>query len=344
MSTNKAYRLKEFTGLQNLLLADEPMPKVEYNQVLIRVKAVSLNYRDLIIAKGQYPGAKTGIIPASDGAGEVVEVGSGVSSFQKGDRVMAVFSYNHTAGKYLPEYASSALGGAADGMLTQYRAIPAHGIVKIPEYMSYEQAATLPCAAVTAWNALYESGRTPLSPGQTVLLQGTGGVSMFGLQIAKAAGAMTIITSSSDEKLVLAKKLGATHTINYKTTPKWEEEVLKLTNGQGVDFTVEVGGGNTLLQSMTASKMGATIGLIGFVAQEGSGLNEGIIYQTIHKQIHTVGIYVGSRATFLDMVAAFDEAKIQPVVDKVFEFNQAQEAYKYLESQKHVGKVVIKVD
>lgn len=344
MSSNKAYRLRDLTGFQNLTLADEPIPKVEYDQVLIRVKAVSLNFRDLMIVKGQYPVAKAGIIPASDGAGEVVEVGNAVTSFKKGDRVMAVFNYNHVAGKYLAEYASSALGGLADGMLTHYRAIPEHSLVKIPSYLSFEQAATLPCAAVTAWNALYESGRTPLLPGQTVLLQGTGGVSIFGLQIAKAAGAKTIITSSSDDKLAIVKKLGATHTINYKTTPKWEEEVLKLTNGEGVDFTLEVGGSNTLVQSMTASKLGATISVIGFVAQEGSGLNDALILKTIAKQIHTVGIYVGSRATFRDMVAAFDEAKLQPVVDKVFSFDKAQDAYKYLESQKHVGKVVIKVE
>lgn len=341
MPSFKEYRLPKYTGLSNLTLSTvKEIPQPGPGQVLVKVHAVSLNYRDLLVAKGQYGlGVKENVVPCSDGAGEVIATGDQVTEFKVGDRVAGTFNQDHVAGDIANKY-HSVLGGTADGTLAEYILLAEHGLVHIPAHLSYEEASTLPCAAVTAWNALY-GGSKPLLPGQTVLLQGSGGVSIFGLQIAVAGGARTIVTSSSDAKLEHAKKLGATYTINYKTTPNWEEEVLKLTNGQGVDHILEVGGPGTLGRSLTSIAPGGAITCIGFVA--GGEESKNIPTLLLMKQATMRGIVVGSRVLFQELNNSLEANNIKPIVDKVFPFEKALEAFEYLESQKHFGKVVIKV-
>lgn len=346
--TYKEYRLPRTTSISDLTLTTvKDVPKtLEKNQVLVKIHAVSLNYRDLLVATGKYAqGLKENLVPCSDGAGEVVSVGGQVTKFKVGDRVAGIFNQGHLIGPDpTAEEFMTGLGGMLDGTLTEYRFFPEDGLVHIPAYMTYEEAATLPCAAVTAWNALY-GGPKPLLPGQTVVLQGTGGVSLFGLQIAHAAGAHTIITSSSDEKLTIAKKLGATHVINYRAVPDWDKEVQRLTNGEGADHILEVGGPGTLAKSLQCIRRGGTISVIGFVAQmDDAGLNSASLpSMMIMSGAVLRGVLVGSRQLFQDMNKAFEASKIKPAVDKVFAFEQAKEAFEHLKSQNHVGKVVIKV-
>ncbi|MGZ0750227.1 zinc-dependent alcohol dehydrogenase family protein [Kluyvera sichuanensis] len=296
-------------------------------QVAIAIKAVSLNYRDLIVT--EY--AKDSV-PVSDGAGVIVEVGEGVTDYQVGDRVAIGFMPDWIDGSYSEAKKASSLGGpGVDGVLTEHFIVSTSGICRIPDSLSFEEAATLPCAAVTAWSALFEHGA--LAPGSTVLLQGTGGVSIFALQMAKLAGCRVIITSSSDEKLARARELGADETINYRKTPEWADEVLKLTNGQGVDLAVDVTGPATLNLTTRATRFGGRISLIGVL----SGFNGTIDIGILEKRITLQGIYVGPVST-LEKVA---RSGIKPYIDQVFTFEEAELAYHTLKGGQHFGKVVI---
>ncbi|KAL0580439.1 hypothetical protein V5O48_001592 [Marasmius crinis-equi] len=342
--TTREYFLKEIGSYQNLTLRETPLQPPKSFEVLVKIRAVSLQFRDVVVAKGSYKvGPPPELVPCSDSAGEIVAVGEDVKGWKKGDRVCANFNADHIAGDLTYEISRTGHGGQVHGVLTQYKVFQPHSLVRIPDHLSFEEAATLPCAALTAYNALW--GPVPLKPGDTILVQGTGGVSIFALQFAVASGANVIATSSSDEKLKIAQKLGAKHLINYKKTPDWDKEVLKVTNGRGVDHIVEVGGPGTLAKSMNAVRYHGWIHTIGFVSGEGSGL-ENLILQTISKAFSIRGIYIGSVAQFEDMnrLIRANPEKTRPVVDKVFAFQDAVKAYAYLESQAHVGKVVIKVD
>lgn len=308
-------------------------------EVLIQVKAVSLNYRDLLITRGTYGGTNpTHLIPCSDGAGVVTAVGGKVSRVKPGDRVTGTFFQTWLSGKYQPEYGASALGGAVNGMLAEYVVLHENGLVHTPAYLSDEEAATLPCAALTAWNALIEQCQA--KPGDSVLLQGTGGVSMFALQIAKMLGLKVFMTSSSDQKLARLKEMGADEVFNYKTNPNWSQQVLEKTGGQGVNHVVEIGGSGTLNQSIELCAPSGHIALIGVLTGIKGEINTAAI---LHKSLHIHGIYVGSRAMFEAMNQALSVNEIHPVIDRVFPFAQSQEALSYLESGHHFGKVVIQL-
>lgn len=332
----KVYEIRDAQGIDAVQPAERPDPKPGYGQIAIKVKAVSLNFRDLSVAKGAYgKGVAAKVIPCSDGAGEVVEIGPGVTRVALGDRVAGIFMQTWLAGGLDEEKTKSAMGGAIDGMLAEYVVLNQDGVVKFPEHLSYEEASTLPCAAVTSWNALVWSGKT--SPGETVLIQGTGGVSIFSLQFAKMLGARVIATSSSDAKLARASEMGISDGINYKTTPDWEKPVRALT-GIGVDHVVEVGGAGTLEKSMKAVRAGGTITLIGVLTGGNGEVNPRLI---LMKNIRVQGIYVGSREMFETMNRAISLHKMRPVIDRVFPFADAVAAYKHLESGAHFGKVII---
>jgi NADPH:quinone reductase-like Zn-dependent oxidoreductase len=334
----RGYRLHDFGGPAALRLEDLPAPTPGPGEVLVRMRAASLNYRDLLVARGHYSRSlPLPLIPLSDGAGEVAEVGPGVTRFQVGDRVAATFMLRWLDGEVDEAAARSALGGAIDGVLAEMRVFPQEGLVRIPAHLSDEEAATLPCAGVTAWHALMV-GRG-LRPGDTVLVQGTGGVSLFALQFARLAGARVIATSSKDEKLERARTLGAFDGINYKTTPDWDAAARTLTGGVGVDHIVEVGGSGTLGKSLRAVRLGGRISLIGVL----SGAGEAAIVPILMKNIQVQGIFVGSRAMFEARNRAVTLHQLHPVVDRVFEFDQAPEALAYLESGAHFGKVVLRI-
>jgi NADPH:quinone reductase-like Zn-dependent oxidoreductase len=333
----KAYEIQSRFGLDALQLVDRPDPKPGPGQVLLRLKAWSLNYRDLLVIKGQYnPRLKLPIIPLSDGVGEVIEVGSGVSRVKVGDRVAGAFMPGWVEGPLTDVKARTALGGGPDGLLSEVAVLPAEGVVPVPAHLSDEEASTLPCAAVTAWNALVTSGG--IKAGDTVLVQGTGGVSLFALQFARLCGARVLVTSSSDAKLARALKLGAGHGINYKTNPDWEKKVVELTGGVGVDHVVEVGGAGTLPRSLKAVRLGGTISLIGIL----TGVGEFNPLPVLMKAIRVQGIFVGSREMFEAMNRAIMLHQMKPVVDRVFPFRQAREALQHMESASHFGKIVIK--
>ena len=278
------------------------------------------------------------LIPLSDGAGEVLEIGPGVTRVKVGDRVAGCFFQRWTAGEAPADVHASALGGGIDGMLAEYAVLEEDGIVKIPGHLSLEESATLPCAGVTAWNAIVEHAK--LVAGQMVLLQGTGGVSIFGLQLARTMGIEVIITSSSDEKLVRAKALGANHGINYKTTPDWEKAALGFTGGRGVDHVVEVGGAATLARSFGAIRVGGKISMIGGLSGPATELNPGLIFA---RRANVQGISVGSMQMFEAMTRAIAANGIKPVLDKVFPFGEAPAAYRHMASGAHFGKIVIRV-
>ena len=328
----KAYRLTAGGGIDGLTRVDLPDPTPGPGEVVIRVRATSLNYRDLGIARR----SAVGVIPLSDGAGEVVALGEG-ARLAIGDRVAGCFMPYWRDGDVSPEYQRDALGGTVDGVLAEQIVLPAASVVRLPDYLTYEEAATLPCAAVTAWNAMFEATR--LRPGSTVLLLGTGGVSIFGLQLGVAAGMRTIVTSSSDAKLEKARALGADETINYREREDWERAVLDLTGGRGVDLVLEVGGVGTFTKSNAATRVGGNIVIIGaLAADEGGGMAP-----LVGRNVHATRISVGSRRMFEDMNRALEAREVHPVIDRVFDFDQALEAYRYLQSQAHMGKVVVRV-
>lgn len=332
----KVYRLHEFSGPGGWKLEDAPTPKPGPGEVLVRMRAASLNFRDLMISKGVYnPHFKLPLVPLSDGAGEVVENGPGASRFRPGDRVSCNFMARWVDGPLDDAKARSALGGEVPGVLAEEVVLPECGLVGVPDSLSFEEAATLPCAAVTAWHGLFETGG--VRPGQTILTQGTGGVSIFALQFGKAAGLRVVITSSSDAKLERARAMGAAETINYKSTPDWEKAARELTDGRGVDLVVELGGAGTLPKSLRAVKTGGTIAMIG-VLSAGEGVDP---VPVLIRGIRLQGVFVGSRAMYESMLRAIEFHAIKPVVDRVFPFDQAVDALRHLESGSHFGKVVI---
>lgn len=334
----KAFEIQNKFGLDSLTLTERPDPKPSYGQVLIKLRSLSLNYRDLMVVKGLYnPKLPLPLIPFSDGVGEVVAVGEGVTRVKSGDRVAGIFFQKWLAGELTAEKAESALGGAIEGMLAEYVVLHEDGVVRVPEHLTDEEAASLPCAAVTAWNALFTSGG--LKAGDTVLIQGTGGVSIFALQFALLAGARVIATSSSDEKLERVLQLGASDGINYKQTPDWGKKVRELTAGDGVDYVVEVGGAGTLSESLRAVRYGGQISLIGVLTGGSAEINTASI---LMKNVKVQGIYVGSREMFEAMNSAIALHKLHPVCDRVFPFHEAPEALKYMETGSHFGKICIR--
>ena len=335
----KAFEVQSGFGLENLVMVDRGEPTPGPGQVLIKMKAFSLNYRDLMVVMGTYnPRMRLPCVPLSDGAGEVVSIGDGVTRVKPGDRVAPIFMPKWIEGEPTVEKGKSALGAAVDGILQEYVAISEDGVVRLPEHLSYEEGATLPCAAVTAWHALISEGE--LKPGDTVLVQGTGGVSIFALQLASMLGARVIVTSSSDEKLRRAINLGAAEGINYKTTPDWDKRVIELTHGLGVDHVVEVGGAGTLNKSLKAVRMDGRISLIGALSGGSGDISTVLI---LMKNVRLQGIFVGSRDMFEAMNRAISERKLKPVIDRVFAFDQACEALKYMATGAHFGKICINV-
>lgn len=335
----KAYELTSDFGIDSLTLQERQAASLRANEVRVKVMCTSLNFRDLLVIKGLYSKRLPfPLIPISDGAGEVVEVGELVTRVKVGERVAATFAQKWLSGDNKKEYVASALGGAVNGMLADHVVLHEEGLVHLPEHLSYEQASTLPCAGVTAWNALIASGG--IKPGDTVLTMGTGGVSLFALQFARMNGARIIITSSNDEKLQRAKDLGAHEVINYRRQEDWAKVVLEMTGGMGADHIVELGGAGTLEQSLKAAKIGGHVSLIGVLAG-GTNFNP---MQVLMKSIRLQGIYVGSRQMFEDMNAAISLHKVSPIIDKVFQFDQVGEALKYMESGAHFGKIVIRVN
>ena len=334
----KAYEIQKF-GIEDLALIECEEPKPQAGEVLVKLHATSLNYRDLMMVKGAYnPKQKLPLVPFSDGAGEVVAVGENVTRWKIGDRVCPTFFQGWIDGEITLEKARTTLGGDLDGCLREFGAFDENGLVRIPDHLSFEEAATLPCAAVTAYHALFVSGG--LKQNDTVLLQGTGGVSIFALQFSSIYAERTIVTSSSDEKLQRASELGANDLINYKKREDWDTAALELTEKRGVDHVVEVGGAGTLQRSLKSVKMGGHIALIGVLAGAGE-FNPNLIFA---KSLQIHGIFVGSRQMFeqMNQMLCFHN-HLKPVIDRVFEFDETREALKYMETGAHFGKIVIKI-
>jgi NADPH:quinone reductase-like Zn-dependent oxidoreductase len=335
----KVVEIKGSFGIDSLTLTERPEPKLGPDQVVIKVKAASLNYRDLMTVKGLYnPKQPLPLIPLSDGVGEVVDTGAGVTRVKTGDRVAGIFAQKWLAGTPSRAELRSTLGGPLDGMLTEYAVLAEDGVVHVPAHLTDEEAATLPCAGVTAWSALVTDGE--IEPGDTVLVQGTGGVSLFALQFAKLAGARVIITSSSDAKLERAQKLGASAGINYTSTPNWEKRVRELTDGNGVDHVVEVGGAGTFVKSLNAVRIGGHIAVIGVLSGTSTSLD---LIPILMQKLRVGGIMVGSRETFETMNRAISLHQLRPVVDRVFSMSEAKDAFRYMESGSHFGKICIRM-
>jgi NADPH:quinone reductase-like Zn-dependent oxidoreductase len=334
----KAYVVRQgATGLQQLQRVELPDPRPAAGEILVQMRAASLNYRDQLIVLGRYMGGSVGrdTIPMSDGAGEVVELGSGVTRFKVGDRVVSTFFQGWVDGP--PPGPLTALGNPADGVLAEYVVFDQNNAVPAPPTLSFEEAATLSCAGVTAWHAIVRIGE--VKPGQTVLVLGSGGVSVFAAQIAKAAGARVIMTSSSDEKLERARKLGVDTGVNYSRTPEWELEVAKATNGRGVNCVVEVGGAGTLARSMRSIGYAGRIALIGFLAGPQGDTNPAPI-MVKGGSVH--GVFVGSRVMLEELGAALEANRIKPVIDRVFDFQSVHDAFDY-QKRGAFGKVVIQI-
>lgn len=332
----KVWQLTAQSGPQALRLEDVVVPKLAPRHVLVRVRANSINYRDLMVADGRYGRLPLPLVPLSDGAGEVVELGEGVNRWKVGDRVVATFFQGWRDGPFPRAALATALGGALPGMLAEYVTLSEDGLVEIPPHLSFEEGATLPCAGLTAWHALVSQGR--LSADQTVLLLGTGGVSIFALLFAKMHGARAIVTSSSDQKLARARALGADHVINYRSTPEWEKQVFHITCKAGADHVVEVGGRDTFAKSIRSIATGGTVGLIGGV----SGFTSDVpLIELVSKMAVVRGIYVGSRGMFEAMNRAISLHQTRPVIDQVFPFKEAPAAYRCQQSGTRFGKIVI---
>jgi NADPH:quinone reductase-like Zn-dependent oxidoreductase len=332
----KAIVLQSTFGIENLHVIDRPEPTPGPGQVLLQMKAWSLNYRDLLVVKGLYnPKLKFPFTPLSDGVGEVIGIGDGVTRVKVGDRVAGCFMQRWISGEVTDAAAKSALGGAIEGVAAEQVVLHEDGVVKVPTHLSNEEAATLPCAAVTAWDALVTQGK--VKAGETVLVQGTGGVSIFALQFAKILGARVIATSSSNAKIERVKQMGASDGINYKETPAWEEKVRELTAGVGVDHVIEVGGAGTFNQSLKAVRLGGRISLIGVLAGKGD-VN---LLPVLMKGVCVQGIFVGNRVMFEAMNREIASEELRPIVDRVFAINEIQAALKHMESGAHFGKVCI---
>ncbi|MGA2887790.1 MAG: NAD(P)-dependent alcohol dehydrogenase [Terracidiphilus sp.] len=325
-------------GIDSLEFVERPAPQPGPGEVLIRVHAISFNYRDLLMVKGLYnPKLKLPRIPCSDGAGQISAVGEGVTAWKPGDRVAGIFMQNWLDGPPTPAKVKGALGGDIDGMLAEYIVLKEAGLVRLPAHLSFEEAASLPCAAVTAWNALATGN---LKPGATVLIQGTGGVSIFALQLARMMGMLVLGISSSTAKLEHARSLGLDACLNYRETPAWDRWALDQTGGEGVDLVVEVGGVGTLPRSLGALRMGGVIAQIGVLTGPSETLPLPLI---LHKQARIQGIYVGSRKDFEEMNKAIALAQLHPVVES-FPWSKAREVLTRLEAASHFGKLVLTVE
>jgi len=334
----RVFEVQTAFGLDNLRLAERPQPTPGPGEVLLKVGACSLNYRDYLMLQGEYnPRQKLPLIPLSDGAGEVVATGSGVSRVTTGDRVAGLFSQRWLGGEPNQERLRSTLGGPFDGMLAEYVVLSEKGVIKLLPGLSFEQGATLPCAALTAWSALTKY--RALKAGDTVLLQGTGGVSLFALQFAKLFGAQVIITSSSDAKLERARALGADHTINYRSNPDWHKTARTLSGKSGVDFVIEVGGADTFAKSLAAVRIGGFIAVIGVLSGREAPLS---VIPILMSSLTIQGITVGSRDDFEAMNKAIEHHALQPVIDRVFAFEEAPAAFRLMEQGSHFGKIVIR--
>ncbi|BBZ43556.1 zinc-dependent alcohol dehydrogenase family protein [Mycobacterium parmense] len=333
------YRFDGDDGLDGLRLHDEPVPSPQRGELLLAIKAVSLNYRDIAIPLGRYVReARKGLVPCSDAAAEVVEVGEGVQTFRPGDRVVSAFHPRWFGGPMPATANSDSYGSGQDGWLAEYKVVSQEAVVGIPAAISDEQASTLPCAGVTAWNAL--GGPTPVRAGQTVLTLGSGGVSIFALQLAKVFGARVIATTSSPRKAEKLRALGADEVINYRSNPNWGDQVREATGGRGVDRVVEVGGPATIEQSLRAVGVNKEVTLIGFLSQD----NPGVDYFLLKGSGATTrSITVGDRADLEDLVRAVATTGLVPVIDDVFDFAQANSAFERLRDGKHVGKLVIRL-
>ncbi len=334
----RVIELQNAFGIDALAVAERPDPRPGPGQILLKMRAWSLNYRDLLVVKGSYnPRLKLPLVPLSDGVGEVAALGEGATRVKVGDRVAGIFMQKWLAGTVTDDMPKSSLGGGAAGMLAEQVVLHEDGVVRVPEHLSDEEAATLPCAAVTAWHALVPEGR--VKAGDVVLTQGTGGVSLFALQFARLHGARVIVTSSSNDKLRRALDLGASDGINYKTTPDWDQKTRELTGGAGVDHVVELGGAGTLGRSLKAVRTGGRVSLIGVLTGNTGEVNPvGVLMKNVCLQ----GIYVGSREMFEAMNRALALHRLRPVVDRVFRFEQAREAFRHMESAAHFGKIALK--
>jgi len=332
----RAWQISSF-GIDSLEFVERPTPAPGPGGVLIAVRAVSLNFRDLMMVKGLYnPKMRLPRIPCSDGAGEVVEVGPGVTAWKPGDRVAGIFMQNWLDGPLTAARTKCALGGDVDGMLADFVVLNQEGLVEIPEHLSFQESATLPCAAVTAWNALAAGD---VKPGSTVLIQGTGGVSIFALQFARLRGARVIGISSSDEKLERAGSMGLDAGLNYRENPEWDRWALHQTGGEGVDLVVEVGGSGTLPRSLKAVRFGGTVAQVGVLS---GGAEPLAVPSILHKVAHIQGIYVGSRRDFIQMNRAVSLAQLRPVGEE-FHWTQAREVLEKMEEASHFGKLVLTV-
>ena len=335
----RAYRFDTLDGPDALRLRDEPDPVPQRGEVLVRVCAASLNFRDLAMVRGRYPRpCFPGLIPLSDAAGEVVAVGEGVRAFQAGDRVMGAFHPRWFGGEMPSTIQADSYGAEADGWLAELKAVSQEAVVRIPDGLSYAEAATLPCAGVTAWTAL--AGPAPIRAGHSVLVQGTGGVSIFALQIARAVGASVVATTSSDGKIDRLRALGADHIVNYVAEPQWGRAVRKLAGGRGVDRVVEVGGPGTIGQSLRAVALGGEIASIGFLSTDNPGID---FFQLKTSGASFRNIAVGDRNALIEFARLVGMTGLKPVIDRVFPFEEAREAFAHLEGGGHFGKVVIRV-
>lgn len=331
----KSYVFPILGSIDDMVQQERQTPTPTYGQVLVRMRAASLNYRDLTVARGRLPRAKTvDLVPLSDGAGEVVAIGDGVTRHVVGDRVAGLFFQDWAGGVLSERMAASALGGPVDGVLTEYRLFDEHGLIEIPDHLTFQEAATLPCAALTAWHALFGGART-LLPGQRVLLLGSGGVSLFALQFAVLAGAHVIVTSSDDDKLVRMRDMGAQETLNYRDQPEWG---LVIAERGGVDHVVEVGGAGTLPHSMQACRFGGAIHLIGVLT--GGQIDPANI---MRRNLLLEGVNVGSREMFVAMNVVLTTHRLHPLIDRVFPFDEARDSYHYFAGTRGMGKVVINI-
>ncbi|GIC88940.1 zinc-dependent alcohol dehydrogenase family protein [Aspergillus udagawae] len=335
----KAVRLTTVGEETRLEMRDEPLPNPGRHEVLVRVHAASLNFRDHAVLNHPYGAAmKKDVIPLSDGAGEVISTGDGVSRIKVGDRVVANCFLHWIGGPFLPEYNAGSVGFSVDGMLAEYVVLPETALVHLPASMSYIEAASLPCAAGAAWSSLNLA--TPLQPGQTVLVQGTGGVALFALQIAQMFGARVLAITSSDEKAAKLKELGAESVVNYNTCPDWDREILALTDGQGVDKVIDIAGEKTIVKSAASARIRGEIALVGSASGFGGGLSPvDILYRSLIIGSSTIG----PRTNLETLLKAMTMHGVRPVIDRVYPFAEYREAYQRIQSGGHIGKVVIDV-